>query len=137
MNFQKYKNYDIAILILRLGFGLGFFIFHGWSKLIGGPEKWAKVGSVMSDVGINFGHSFFGFLAAFSETIGALMIAFGFRMEIFSLMIAFTMFMASWKHIFGTGSAGNALKYFAVAMSLFYFDAGKYSVDAYLKKKSN
>ena len=89
----------------------------------------------MSEVGIDIGHTFFGFLAAFAESIGAVMIAIGFRMEIFALMLAFTMLIASLKHIFGKGSAGNALKYLFIGLSLVYLDPGKYSVDHWLKSK--
>lgn len=134
-SLDKFKNYDVALLILRLGFGLGFFFFHGLAKLEGGPERWESLGSVMSKVGIDFGHTFFGFLAAFAESIGAIMIAVGYRMELFALMIGFTMLMASIQHIFGKGSPANAIKYLCVALSLFYLNPGKYSLDHYLNIK--
>ena len=64
------KHYDLGLLIARLGIGLGLLFFHGWGKLMGGPERWAGVGGAMSNFGIDFGHTFFGFLASFAESIG-------------------------------------------------------------------
>ncbi len=34
-----FKTLDFGILVFRLGIGL-MFIFHGYPKLVGGPEKW-------------------------------------------------------------------------------------------------
>ena len=47
-------NINLAILILRVGIGF-MFIIHGWSKFIGGPEKWFNLGEFgMRSIGINF-----------------------------------------------------------------------------------
>lgn len=71
------KHRDVGLLILRIGVGLGFFFYHGWEKLTGGPERWANVGGVMSRIGIDFGHTFFGFMAAISESLGGVLLAMG------------------------------------------------------------
>ena len=41
-----YKTHDLGLLLLRVGIGIMFTI-HGYPKLIGGPEMWAKVGGTM------------------------------------------------------------------------------------------
>ncbi|MFP4624206.1 MAG: DoxX family membrane protein, partial [Gemmatimonadota bacterium] len=74
---QDERWMDLGLLLLRLGFGLGFIYFHGWGKLTGGPERWAEVGSAVEHLGIGFGHTSFGFLAAFAESIGGVLIAAG------------------------------------------------------------
>ncbi|MCZ6900150.1 MAG: DoxX family protein [Bacteroidetes bacterium] len=64
---------DLGLLIIRIGFGFGFIYFHGWGKLMDGPERWERVGGAMANIGIGFGHTFWGFMAALTETLGALM----------------------------------------------------------------
>ena len=38
---RELRRYDVGLLILRLGFGLGFVYYHGWGKIVGGPDRWA------------------------------------------------------------------------------------------------
>ena len=90
---SKYTNE--GLLVFRMGFGLGFLFFHGWAKLVGGPERWQAVGGAMSSLGIDFGHTFWGFLAAFSESIGGVMIAAGLFYRPVVLLLAGTMFVAT------------------------------------------
>src|SRR5680860_463888 len=102
---------DIGLLVLRLGFGLGFVYFHGWDKLMGGPERWAGVGASVEHLGIGFGHTFFGFLAAFAESIGGLLIALGLFFRPAALLLAGTMFVAWVMHITtGNGTPAHAFK---------------------------
>lgn len=130
------KYSDAGLLVFRLGFGLGFLFFHGWGKLIGGPERWEGIGSAMGMFGLNFGHTFFGFLAAFAESIGGIMIAAGLFYRPISAMLAFTMFVAMLRHfITGEGSPGHAFKNFFVLLGLMPLGPGKFSLDALLSKK--
>ena len=41
---QNFK--DTGLLILRIGLG-GMYLWHGWPKLSGGPERWTKLGGAM------------------------------------------------------------------------------------------
>lgn len=68
---------DLGLLILRLGFGLSFFWYHGYPKLAGGPEMWARIGDAVSNIGITFAHPAWGLAAALSEGLGGLLFAAG------------------------------------------------------------
>ena len=54
---------DLGLLILRVGFGLSFFWYHGYPKLAGGPETWARIGDAVSNIGITFAHPAWGLAA--------------------------------------------------------------------------
>ena len=133
---EKYR--DIGLLIMRLGFGFGFFWFHGKAKLMGGSEAWTGYGSRMELIGIDFWHTFFGFLAAFSESIGGLMIATGFLFRPAAAMLGFTMFIAMLSHLIsGQGNPGHAFKNLFALSGLVFIGPGKYSLDYLIKRKSN
>jgi putative oxidoreductase len=74
-NTDTYR--DLGLLVARVGFGLSFFWFHGLPKLMAGPEGWERTGRAVSNVGITFGHEWWGLLAALSETAGGLLFAAG------------------------------------------------------------
>jgi putative oxidoreductase len=127
---------DVGLLVLRLGFGLGFVFFHGWSKLVGGPERWAGVGSAVEHIGIGFGHTFFGFLAAFAESVGGLLIAAGFLFRPAALLLAGTMLVAWIRHVdTGSGTPAHAFKNFWVALGISLIGPGRFSVDYWLAQR--
>ncbi|MBO6573855.1 MAG: DoxX family protein [Rhodothermales bacterium] len=133
---MKDRYHDLGLLILRLGFGLAFIYYHGWSKLTGGPERWEGIGGAMEMFGIGFGHTAFGFLAAFAESIGALMIAAGLFFRPVAALLAFTMLVASARHwITGQGTPAHALKNMFVLVGLMGIGPGRYSVDAWLQAR--
>ena len=133
---DKYR--DIGLLILRFGFGFGFFWFHGKGKLMAGPEGWIRNGSSIELLGIDFWHTFFGFLAAFSESIGGLMLATGFLFRPAAAMLGFTMFIAVLSHLIsGQGNPGHAFKNLFALYGLVCIGPGKYSLDHLIKSKSN
>ena len=131
------NHYHIGMLILRVGFGIGFIYFHGWGKITGGVERWKNLGGAMDHIGIHFGHTFFGFMAALSETLGALLFASGLFFSPSCYFLAFTMAMASLSHfVSGEGSPGNALKNFFLFTGLSFMDPGKYSLDYWFFRKN-
>jgi putative oxidoreductase len=126
---EKYR--DVGLLVIRIGFGLGFLFYHGWGKLTGGPERWAQVGGAMGNFGIDFGHAFFGFLAAFSESVGGLFIALGLFFRPVCALLSITMFVAMVNHYAsGRGSPAHAAKNMFVFLGLIFVGPGKYSLDA-------
>ncbi len=130
------RRKDIGLLILRLGFGLGYVFFHGWSKLVGGPERWADVGSAVEHLGIGFGHTFLGFLASFAESIGGILIAVGFLFRPAALLLAATMVVAWYRHVAtGQGTPAHAFKNMWVALGLALIGPGRYSVDHWLANR--
>jgi putative oxidoreductase len=133
-DFEKHR--DVGLLVLRLGFGLGFIFFHGWGKLVGGPERWAGVGGAMDSIGIGFGHTFFGFMAALSESIGGLLFAAGLFFRPVSALLCFTMLVASANHIVtDRGSPAHSLKNAAVFLGVIFIGPGKYSLDYLIERK--
>ncbi len=131
---EKYR--DVGLLVVRLGFGLGFIYFHGWPKLAGGTEMWAGVGGAMSNFGIGFGQTFFGFLATLAETLGALLFAAGLFFRPACAALCFTMFVATVNHIAsGVGTPSHAFKNMWVFLGLMMVGPGKYSVDALLSRR--
>jgi putative oxidoreductase len=127
---------DLGILIFRLGFGFGFIYFHGWGKITGGIERWERLGGAMENIGIGFAPVFWGFMAALTESAGALMFAAGLFFRPVSLLLAFTMLIAMISHISsGQGNPGNAFKNLSLFIGAYFIGPGKYSIDEWLKKR--
>jgi putative oxidoreductase len=124
------KDTNLGLLLLRLGAGLGMAVFHGWGKITGGTGAWAEVGGATALIGLDFAPAFWGFLAAFAEFAGGLLVAAGllFRPALFLLIC--TMGMAATMHIMtGNGSPETALIYGLVFLVLFVIGPGSYSAD--------
>ena len=134
------NNYDAGLLLIRAGIGLMFVIAHGWSKLVGGPERWEKIGASMDRFGIEHFHTFFGFMAAFAESFGALLLMLGLFHRWAAALLFFTMFVAASRHLMdgdGLGKASHAIEAAILFAGLFITGAGKYSFDYNLFKKNN
>ncbi len=126
------KYQDGALLFVRLGIGLSYIFVHGGKKLLGGPERWESTGKAIQNLGIEFFPVFWGFMAAFSETIGGLLIVLGFLFRPAATLILITMFVAATRH-FSDGDPLSKIAYpieMGMVMILFLFiGAGKYSFD--------
>jgi len=128
---------DSGLLIIRLITGFLMFYLHGWSKLIAGPERWQKLGIALTDVfGLDFLALPFGFLASFSESIGALCILLGCVTRPAAFLLAGTMVVAAAKH-FPDGLQGmeKALLFLSMSFFLFLVGPGKYSIDYFRQRK--
>ncbi len=126
---------NVGILILRVGAGYFLFFNHGIDKLMDGPEKWEKIGALgMGAIGISFGHLFFGFLAAVSESILCLCVSFGFLTRISSFLVSMTMLVAGIFHIGRGESPESAFLYLSIYMAIFAVGAGSFSLDRKLWK---
>lgn len=126
------KQRNFGLLILRIGLGAFMIIQHGLPKLMGGPELWAKVGSSMSHLGIDFFHVFWGLSAALVETLGGVFLILGlwFRPTAFAFCIV--MAIAGYQHLQmgdGWSVASRAFELLFVFFGIAFVGPGKYSVD--------
>ena len=110
--------------------------YHGWDKLTGGPEFWEGLGGSVARFGLDFWPTLWGFLASFSESIGALMILAGVLFAPMSILLAVTMFVAWTGHIAsGQGTPGHAFKNMLILVAFVFTGPGRYSVDAWLASR--
>ena len=126
---SKYNH--TALLLLRLGIG-AMMICHGYPKLAGGPEKWAKLGGAMSAFGLHDIPSFWGFMAAFAEAVGGLLFLLGFFFRPATLLLLITMIVAAAKHISGGDGimgASHAIELAILFLAMFIIGPGRYSID--------
>jgi len=127
---------DFGILILRVGFGVLMAWHHGWGKITGGAERWTGIGGAMENLGISFGHTFFGVMGAFSESVCAVLIVLGLLFRPATLLLGFTMFVAAMNHLNmpadnprgGWGGASHAMELMVVCVALFFMGAGRFSL---------
>ncbi len=128
---------DFGLLLLRLGIGATFIIVHGGPKLLAGPERWETLGGAMSLVGIHFLPVMWGFLAAFAESVGALLLLVGFLTRPALFLLTVTMIFAAGAHLILWGddwsTTSHSLKMGIVFFSLIFIGPGRYSVDQMLK----
>jgi len=89
---------DFALLVLRLGLG-AMFILHGEGKMFGGPDVWEKVGGSMKNLGIDYAPVFWGFMAAFAEFGGGILLILGFLTRPACFLMLFTMTVAAIHHL--------------------------------------
>lgn len=128
-SLSKYS--DLGLLIIRIGLGI-MFLMHGYPKVMGGPEKWEKIGGAMGNVGINFLPVFWGFMAAIAEAGGGILLALGLFFRPAAMALAFTMVIAALVHIKDEGtimSASHAIEVGIVFLGLIFTGPGKYSID--------
>lgn len=130
---MKRKNdlLQLGWLILRFGIGISIFL-HGFPKISGGVETWTMVGSTMSNFGIESGHAFWGFVAAFAEAVGGILFAFGFLFRPAALMLTGTMVVALITHLSAGDNFmayGHALDLLIVFAGSVFIGAGRYSID--------
>ena len=120
-----------GILIMRIGLG-AMMITHGYPKLMGGPETWHKVGGAMGNMGMHSYHTFWGFMAAFAESICALFVILGLWFRPACMLIMFTMIVAAAKHFSagdGLSGAGHAIELAFAYCGMMFIGPGKLSVD--------
>ena len=109
------KSHDVALLLLRVGFGGYMLVFHGWGKLIG----WSKLsGSFPDPLGVSSQVSLG--LTVFAEVFAAALLT-------VTMGVAF--FIVHGGKFAGDGNGEMAFLYGLVFLALIFTGAGKYSVD--------
>lgn len=129
--FDAEQRRDLGLLIARVGLG-AMFMVHGWPKLIGGPDKWAKLGKAMGTLGIDFAPTFWGFCAAVAEFFGGLLLATGVAFVPAALALVFTMLVAALMHLEkgdGLKGASHAIEAGIVFAALALTGPGRYAVE--------
>ncbi|MBS1772325.1 MAG: DoxX family protein [Bacteroidetes bacterium] len=132
--FTKLSKYtDFGLLIMRIGVG-AMMMLHGFPKITGGTEKWLSLGKHISHVGINFGYTFWGFMAAISEGIGGLFIILGLFFRPTAFLLFFTMLIAVLTHLSSIegdiwSDASHAIELCSVFIAMFIMGPGRFSVD--------
>lgn len=91
---QKWQ--DLGWLALRVTFGLGMAVFHGFPKLFGGKME-GVIATVRDVVGLPF-PTFFGWLAGLTEFVGGILLAIGLATRPAAFMLAGTMVVALYRH---------------------------------------
>lgn len=124
---------DKALLLVRVLFGLTLALAHG-SKKLTGLEAFvasvAKKGILLPEL--------LAPLAMMSEFLGGLLLALGLLTRVAALFVLGTMLVAAvYVHAADPFSKKElALAYAAVALALFFWGAGRHSLDAWLFGRS-
>lgn len=127
---------DIGLLILRLGFGLAFFWFHGYPKLIGGPPEWLRTGDAMANIGITFAHPVWGLAAGLAEGVGGLLFAAGLFFRPVCLLMLGVMVVATIDQLTRVmPQPEHALKNAFVLAGMFLVGPGRYTVRALFTRR--
>ena len=123
---------DTGLLIMRIGLGIAFLL-HGLPKLVGGPKMWTGLGKSMGHLGIDFLPTFWGFMAAFAEGIGGLLLILGLAYRPICLMLAFTMLVATLTLAAPKGrdfkDYSHPLKLIFVFVGMACIGPGRFSID--------
>ena len=128
--YPKDLYVSYSLLILRVIASVMMIINHGWNKILAGQEKWNRLGTALTDfIGIDFMSVFFGFMAAFSESIGMVMVIFVIFTRPAAFLLLFTMFVASMNHLVDGEFPELAIMYLIVMLVLLISGPGKFSLD--------
>ncbi len=85
-----------ALALLRVALGIAF-VYHGYGKILS-PERWAWLGAQRPLLGTETLAPFWGFMAAFSEFGGGVMLVLGRFVRPATLLIGSTMTVACMIH---------------------------------------
>ena len=132
MKFRIKTYPDLGLLIIRIVLGLAYIFVYGRPKLFAGPELWAKTGSAMSYLGINFAFSIWGLLAACTEFFGGILILLGLYFRPAAVFILITMLVAANRGFVtggGLSSIAHPLELGITILGLLFTGPGKYSLD--------
>ena len=137
MNLKKYligadSDANVGLLILRVFIGAAL-LTHGWGKMFGGLG-----GFIDGVTQMGFpAPTLLGFLAAFAESFGAILLAVGLLTRPAAFLIVATMAGAAIKVHGGQSFGEQEMAWLYLVPALFFLlkGAGKWSLDALLSKK--
>lgn len=130
--FGTDQDANLGLPILRIFIGAAM-LTHGWGKLFGGLDGFTQG---VASMGIPL-PTVTAFLAAFAESIGAILLAIGLLTRPAAFLLAVTMAVAALVAHGGQGFAEQekAWLYFVPALFFLLKGAGRWSVDALISKK--
>ena len=129
---------ETSYFLLRFCTGTVMFYYHGWSKLLSDTSRWERLGGTLTQwIGLEALAVPLGFMAAFSESIGALLIAIGLLTRPAAFLLGITMLVASSKKLSDAGIDGSELPLLFLMLSVVILmkGPGKYSLDQLLFNK--
>jgi putative oxidoreductase len=124
---------DFGLLVIRVGLGLMFALYHGWPKIIGGPDEWQHTGRAVSYLGLHGGYVAWGLLAALTECAGGTCLVLGFVARPAALALAVEMSVAAiWRYypFHSAGIAAHPFELAVVFLGLFFTGPGRFSLDS-------
>lgn len=135
--FSKKQHIDLSLLIVRSLMGFLMLYLHGWGKLMSGSERWQRLGNGLSEfLHLDFLSVPLGFMASFSESIGAIFIILGFATRPAAFLLGFTMLIAVIKKLpNGLQAAELPFLFLTLCIIVLLCGAGKHSLDSYLFNK--
>ncbi len=119
------------MLTIRVGLGI-MFVKHGWPKIVGGPEKWAEVGTAMERLGVDFLPTFWGLVAAFAEFGGGILLGLGLVFRPAAALLAFTMLVATMvtsDNFKDLGNSSHSIEVGVVFLGLILIGPGRWALD--------
>jgi putative oxidoreductase len=137
---NKYSDAGILFFYkVRHWFRLYFFV-HGWGKITRGPELWGKLGGSMSNLGITFAPEFWGFMSAFAEFGGGILLLIGLFSRTAAFFMAFNMLVAATQHLSKLDPWNKAIypmELFGVFMGLIFLTPENTALAQFFLRKEN
>lgn len=131
---NRYKFRDFGLLLLRIGIGI-MLVFHGLPKLMGGAAQWDELGSAVSHFGIYEHHEIYGYIIAFTEFGGGILLLFGLFHRIICFLLILIMALAAANYFMagaGLKGAHHAVEGGVLFLSLLFIGPGRYALDQLL-----
>ncbi|HVO74551.1 MAG TPA: DoxX family protein [Ignavibacteriaceae bacterium] len=123
---------DFGVLIIRIFLGGSYIFIHGLPKILGGPLRWQRIGSVAKYFNIDFYPAVWGFLAACTELVCGTFIVLGLFFRPASAFLMILMGIAAYSQIH-SGDPVSKIAYpielGCILLGLIFLGPGRFSLD--------